>query len=174
MDRRVRNPLVGSGRIFTPPSPPRDGDRWRVNFSRVEWQITNDDKFYKKVPNTPENNWVWSPQGAIDMHRPECWGEVLFTSAKPGETRFTSDPTIPARDYLMALYRARARTGTSTRTGPTRSTRSVWPTFPAPTGCRSPRSAWMVRATRCVTVTHEGQTKPVTLTIRQDSRLTQR
>ncbi len=26
----------------------------------------------------PENNWVWSPQMAIDMHRPEHWGYVFF------------------------------------------------------------------------------------------------
>ncbi len=26
----------------------------------------------------PEDNWVWSPQGVVDMHRPEKWGEVIF------------------------------------------------------------------------------------------------
>ena len=26
---------------------------------------------YKKVPNTPEDNSVWSPPGVINMHRPE-------------------------------------------------------------------------------------------------------
>lgn len=26
----------------------------------------------------PEDNWVWSPQGGVNMHRPELWGEVLF------------------------------------------------------------------------------------------------
>jgi hypothetical protein len=87
------------------PAPPRDGDRWRVNFSRVEWQVTDDGKTYKKV-GPREDNWVWSPQGAIDMHRPERWGEVLFTTAKPGTVKFTSDPAMPARDFLMKLYRA--------------------------------------------------------------------
>jgi hypothetical protein len=87
-------------------TPPNKGDRWRVNFSRVEWQVTEDGKSYKKVPGKPEDNWVWSPQGAIDMHRPERWGEVLFTSARPGTTRLTPDPTFAARDWLMSLYRA--------------------------------------------------------------------
>ena len=28
----------------------------------------------------PEDNWVWSPQGEIDMHIPEKWGFVRFLS----------------------------------------------------------------------------------------------
>jgi hypothetical protein len=31
-----------------------------------------------KVPNTNEDNWVWSPQGLINMHVPEMWGRVRF------------------------------------------------------------------------------------------------
>jgi hypothetical protein len=25
-----------------------------------------------------DNNWVWSPQGVIDMHKPENWGFLQF------------------------------------------------------------------------------------------------
>ena len=25
-----------------------------------------------------EDNWVWSPQGLVDMHVPERWGVVQF------------------------------------------------------------------------------------------------
>ena len=60
------------------PTPPRSGDRWRANFSRVEWQIRIVDGKYEKLPDTPEDNWVWSPQGVINMHVPECWGYVEF------------------------------------------------------------------------------------------------
>lgn len=60
------------------PAPPRPGDVWRINFSRVEWQHRVVDGRYEVVPNTPEDNWVWSPQGVIDMHRPEQWGYVRF------------------------------------------------------------------------------------------------
>lgn len=60
------------------PAPPRDGDVWRMNCSRVEWQTRVVDGRYEKIPNTPENNWIWSPQGVIDMHRPEQWGRVEF------------------------------------------------------------------------------------------------
>jgi hypothetical protein len=32
---------------------------------------------YVKQPGR-EDNWVWSPQGAINMHLPEHWGFVRF------------------------------------------------------------------------------------------------
>lgn len=88
------------------PAPPRDGDRWRVNFSRVEWEHTVEGREYRKVPGRKEDNWVWSPQGAINMHRPECWGFVQFSAARPGEARFRPDPSLPARDLLMQIYEA--------------------------------------------------------------------
>lgn len=60
------------------PAPPQQGDVWRMNFSRVEWQVRVEDGRYVKVPETPENNWVWSPQGVINMHVPQYWGYVEF------------------------------------------------------------------------------------------------
>ena len=86
------------------PAPPGDGDQWRVNFSRVEWEHRVVGKGYQKVPNKPEANWVWSPQGAIDMHRPERWGYVQFSKEAPGPADFRPDPSRPARDRLMAIY----------------------------------------------------------------------
>jgi Carbohydrate family 9 binding domain-like len=88
------------------PAPPRDGDQWRVNFSRVEWQHEIVDGQYHKVPNTREDNWVWSPQGVIDMHRPERWGYVQFSTAPPGQVTFTPDPAGPIRTRLMQIYAA--------------------------------------------------------------------
>ena len=70
--------------------PPQPGDRWRVNFSRVEWQVDATDGRYAKrlKPGTkdplPEDNWVWSPQGAINMHMPERWGYVQFSGLGAG------------------------------------------------------------------------------------------
>ncbi len=58
--------------------PPRPGETWRMNFSRVEWRIQIIDGSYRKVAGLREDNWVWSPQGVIDMHRPERWGYVSF------------------------------------------------------------------------------------------------
>ena len=40
---------------------PNAGDAWRMNFSRVEWQVRIADGKYEKVPGTKEDNWVWSP-----------------------------------------------------------------------------------------------------------------
>lgn len=59
--------------------PPEPGDAWRINFSRVQWRhrVTGAGE-YEKVPDTREDNWSWSPQGAIDMHRPKRWGYVEF------------------------------------------------------------------------------------------------
>ncbi len=63
---------------------PKSGDTWHMNFSRVQWETEFCDNKYKKKtsPNTekplPENNWVWSPQGVINMHVPEHWGNVTF------------------------------------------------------------------------------------------------
>ena len=62
-----------------PAVPPKPGETWRVNFSRVEWQLIVKDGKYEKVPGTKEDNWVWSPQGLINMHVPEKWGVVTFT-----------------------------------------------------------------------------------------------
>lgn len=88
------------------PAPPGDGDQWRINFSRVEWLHEVVDGQYRKVPGKPEDNWVWSPQGAIDMHRPEHWGYLQFSAEAPGTTAFRPDPEWPARAYLMSLYHA--------------------------------------------------------------------
>ena len=66
---------------------PRAGDRWRVNFSRVQWQLDVADNRYAKRRDPaggkplPEDNWVWSPQGAVNMHMPERWGIVQFADA---------------------------------------------------------------------------------------------
>ncbi|HJP82583.1 MAG TPA: carbohydrate-binding family 9-like protein [Fimbriimonadaceae bacterium] len=60
------------------PTPPSPGDVWRVNFSRVQWHLDIVDGRYRKRPGLPEDNWVWSPQGVIDMHQPEHWGFVVF------------------------------------------------------------------------------------------------
>jgi len=70
---------------------PRDGERWRINFSRVQWRLEVIDGAYRKLtdPDTgeplAEDNWVWSPQGAVNMHMPEMWGVVEFSDRHPGE-----------------------------------------------------------------------------------------
>lgn len=66
---------------------PQLGDKWRINFSRVEWQLLSKEDGYVKKTKTdgsriPEFNWVWSPQGEINMHIPERWGYLTFSGSK--------------------------------------------------------------------------------------------
>ena len=86
--------------------PPREGDTWRIGFSRVEWLIDIIDGKYRKIPKEmrDEDNWIWSPQGIINMHAPERWGRVQFTRQPPGERKFVPDPTWSAREALMEVY----------------------------------------------------------------------
>jgi hypothetical protein len=88
------------------PAPPREGDQWRVSFSRVQWLFDIVDGRYRKVPGKKEDNWVWSPQGVIDMHRPEKWGYVQFSQQKPGKAKFVPDLSAPARAVLQEIYYA--------------------------------------------------------------------
>jgi Carbohydrate family 9 binding domain-like len=71
---------AATGPLGRPPSP---HDTWRINFSRVEWRVRTVDGTYRKEPRRPatrhpEDNWVWSPQGEVDMHIPSRWGRVTF------------------------------------------------------------------------------------------------
>ena len=61
------------------PCPPMPGDTWRLNFSRVEWHVGVIDGKFVKRPGLKEDNWVWTPQGVVDMHQPEHWGFVDFS-----------------------------------------------------------------------------------------------
>jgi hypothetical protein len=95
---------------------PRDGEQWRINFSRVEWDADAVDTAYAKRRTAegkplPEHNWVWSPQGAINMHMPERWGIVQFSglTAGAGTERVRADPDENVRDGLRSLYYAQRR-----------------------------------------------------------------
>ena len=100
----------GLGAMALPPEP---GQQWRVNFSRVQWQLRWAASGYGKL-RTPsgdelaEDNWVWSPQGLIAMHYPERWGFVQFSARKAGEQpeRAVHMPDHTARQHLMQLYYA--------------------------------------------------------------------
>lgn len=91
---------------------PADKSIWRMNFSRVQWQTLIDSNKYKKKMDSlrnrplPENNWVWSPQGVINMHFPERWGYVQFnleqTASSPESFRLP--PSEQYKPYLWLLY----------------------------------------------------------------------
>jgi Carbohydrate family 9 binding domain-like len=103
-------PWAGLAECAHRKSPPAPQDEWRINFSRVEWHTSITDGKYAKLPGKPEENWVWSPQGVVDMHRPEKWGRLVFTAdAADGKIR-TAPPSQdePVRNLLMDVYHAQA------------------------------------------------------------------
>ncbi len=85
---------------------PAEGEVWRVNFSRVEWTFELVDGRYHTPPREtrPEDNWVWSPQGRVDMHRPDLWGAVQFTRRDPRTAAFSGDLAWPERRRLLEVY----------------------------------------------------------------------
>ena len=88
---------------------------WRVNFSRVNWQHTIANGKYERKKNDkgkflPEYNWVWSPIGVINMHEPEKWGYVYFSSKEVGETdAFTIPKDEKIKWKLFDLYRSQRK-----------------------------------------------------------------
>jgi hypothetical protein len=91
---------------------PATGDQWRVNFSRLEWRTdVRDGRYARRAdPATgkplAEDNWVWSPQGAVDMHMPERWGYVQFSglAAGRGTEPFVEDRNERVKWALRRLY----------------------------------------------------------------------
>ena len=95
--------------LANPKRTPKDGEYWRVNFSRVDWHMDIKDGAYQKQKqpgtnkNKPEENWVWSPQGRISMHQPETYGYVLFSEEKVG-TKTVDFPELKEEAIKWALY----------------------------------------------------------------------
>ena len=85
---------------------------WRINFSRVNWEhdITNHIYSRKKGSDGKylhEYNWVWSPTGVINMHEPEKWGYVYFSSKEVGALDTFAIPNDEKiKWHLYELYRA--------------------------------------------------------------------
>ena len=63
------------------------------------------DGSYRKVEGKSEDNWVWSPQGVIDLHRPEHWGVVQFESSRTARVT-RRDAAGKIRELLHRFYYA--------------------------------------------------------------------
>jgi hypothetical protein len=88
---------------------PVDGTLWRINFSRVEWDTKAIDGKYIKLKdsagrNLPEHNWVWSPQGVINMHYPERWGYLVFNKDVTAKKTFVMPYAEEQKRYLWLVY----------------------------------------------------------------------
>jgi hypothetical protein len=79
------------------------GKTWRINFSRVHYDhdiVAN--RYHKKRDEKTgkqlhEYNWVWTPQGVINLHEPEKWGYVYFSKKSVGE----KDEFIYSKDEVI-------------------------------------------------------------------------
>ncbi|HEV2327493.1 MAG TPA: carbohydrate-binding family 9-like protein [Verrucomicrobiae bacterium] len=80
--------------------PPRDGDIWRIDFSRFNT--------YKEAPPaTDSGGWVWSRHGVWDSHIPECFPYIRFSTedvsqAKSPLSTLQSLPKNPATRTPLA------------------------------------------------------------------------
>ena len=89
--------------------PPEIGTIWRMNFSRVQWDLDTLNGEYFRRKNTisgkllPEHYTVWSPQGIINLHYPERLGYVLF-SDKLSPKGFLSENTENLKLILWKYY----------------------------------------------------------------------
>jgi hypothetical protein len=90
----------------------KDSTRWRINFSRVEWDRDVKDGVYRVRTDAatgrrlPEHNWVWSPQGYIDMHMPEKWAYLQFSTHNGGKdtVSFVEPEDAGPREILWTIY----------------------------------------------------------------------
>jgi hypothetical protein len=120
VDGAINDPLMGSkgwsteiaipwkafDAICRTSLPPAERDQWRINFSRVEWKVDVIDGKYSKRKGLPEDNWVWSPQGVVDMHRPEQWGFLQFTRQASGPVTVDPSPGFEERRLLIGVWEA--------------------------------------------------------------------
>lgn len=97
-------------RFFNDARRPSDGSTWRINFSRVEWDTDIKDGQYVKRKK-PENNWVWSPQEIINMHAPERWGYLQFSTQPTHEATapFRMPVAEPAKRLLWHVFDEQVR-----------------------------------------------------------------
>ena len=88
---------------------PQEGTLWRINFSRVEWDTKVVNGNYVKLTDSagrvlPEHNWVWSPQGVVNMHYPERWGYLQFSRQSSGSVKFNLPYAEQQKQYLWLIY----------------------------------------------------------------------
>jgi hypothetical protein len=111
--------------------PPKVGDVWRANLTRVEWRLETVDGRYRRAidPETgepfPEDNWVWSPQGLVAMHYPEMWGFVIFVEEAEEARGFDPGPVERAKVGSSAPRLPAARSP-GRRRAPTRRAPRRW------------------------------------------------
>jgi hypothetical protein len=83
-------------------SIPKAGDQWRMDFYRIEWRtVTENGKYKMEIdPKTSKSyrpdQWVWSAPLFNDIHKPEMWEVVQFSSIRAGEG---TEAFVPDKDF---------------------------------------------------------------------------
>lgn len=88
------------------------GERWRMNFSRVQWDLDVVDGGYRKSTDSlgkviDAHYSVWSPQGLVNLHMPERWGYVVFVgegTVDSESARFQERYELVERKLWKAYY----------------------------------------------------------------------
>ncbi|MEI6678994.1 MAG: carbohydrate-binding family 9-like protein [Mariniphaga sp.] len=94
-------------------SPVQDGDIWRFNFSRVEWQhtVTPEGKYIRKQGSKgetlKEDNWTWTPMRVIQLHEPEYWGYLQLSDKTNSPSELKRPKEEPVLQALFYLFRAK-------------------------------------------------------------------
>lgn len=107
-------PFKSLGECALHTGTPKDGEFYRVNFSRVQWLVDIiDGKYIKRTDENgralPEDNWVWAPTGVVNIHYPELWSFLFFSKDTPNANS-SRTYAIPENEYrkweLRKLYYA--------------------------------------------------------------------
>jgi hypothetical protein len=67
--------LAVLARTDSRPLPPREGDVWRMDFSRFN-------RYKEAAPANDPGGWAWSPHGVWDSHVPELFPKIRFSTRK--------------------------------------------------------------------------------------------
>lgn len=70
--------------------PPRDGDEWRMDFSRFN-------RYKEAPPANDPGGWAWSPHGVWDSHVPEVFPRIRFSTREVGRVAFREGSLDPPR-----------------------------------------------------------------------------
>ncbi len=87
---------------------PASGTIWRMNFSRVQWDLdTLNGAYFRQKDKIagklfPEHYSVWSPQGIINLHYPERFGYVLFSDTL--STKSFLSPQVEKLKLILWKY----------------------------------------------------------------------
>ncbi|ESO90042.1 hypothetical protein LOTGIDRAFT_164342 [Lottia gigantea] len=85
---------------------PSDGETWRANFVRPEYETEVVDGKYQKKLGVEASWWVWSSPGVSNIHLPDRWGLLQFTKAVVNTSTFEFGKEWIVTNALLDTFRA--------------------------------------------------------------------